>query len=251
MKLGVCGSGKSHLCSDIIITHLKNNASAKIVILAGNNLAIDSLAEKVLEKIPEVRLARPVSQKWVEHLPIRMAAEGVKFEKVEEAVAVLGSSIELVAMTADTALGVPNEAGPEADLILFDEAAMSFEAHNCYAIAPFFGPKTTTIFCGDIYQLKMLALSPHAKLLRIDVSPMQRLLELQPIYAMERNLNSKYPIAIYLTTCYRLPPEVTDLIGRFYPFKIYSKPDPKKNARYINLPNMPRGNIIFHPAKAK
>ena len=244
---GIVGAGKSSLLSHLIITLLKNDPLGKIVITSKNNIAIDSLLKKVLEKCANVNIIRYVSDTWGDHLTESLSLPGVKFVDLESALQAYRNKGQILALTADKTLKLKRFTGVVANLILIDEAAMSSEDHLPSVMTGFYKEgKTNTLLAGDVYQTGNLVLSDEAKILNMNVSMMERLVDTNLLYRKDKADRMKIPPIAYLTVTYRLPREIMRLIKPFYPFEIFAIPDEAKSGRFINLVNMPKGHVIYH-----
>ena len=248
---GCSGSGKSLALADLVITYLVNNPQAKIVIGSVNNAAVDSLLLKIISKCKQVKLVRPVAQQHRDGLPGPLAAPDVAMESMDDGLAVFRDR-NIMGLTVSKATGGRRSGGDyhtgiDADLIILDEAGSAGEYAAAGLIGGFINfSKTNVVLAGDIYQLPGLVMSPHAESLGMKVSTMERLLTENKGY-MEKSKYRDPPISIFKNS-YRGPEVITQLISSFYPHDLMPRPNPEKVNKFVNLPHMPKGHIIYHPS---
>ena len=248
---GCCGSGKSHAIADMVVTYLRNDPQAKIVIGSVNNAAVDSLLLKILKKAPGANIVRPVALQHKGSLPEKLASPDVAMDSMDEGLekfafcAIMGLTVSKA--TDGRKVGGIYHTGIDADLIVLDEAGTAGE----YATASFIGSfinysKTNVVLAGDIYQNPGLVMSPHAESLGMKNSTMKRLLTENKGY--RPNSNDRDPPVAWFKNCYRGPEVITELISNFYDQKLNAIPNEEKVNRFANLPHMPKGHIIYHPS---
>ena len=248
---GCCGSGKSHAIADLVLTYLVNDPQAKIVIGSVNNAAVDSLLLKILKKASDAKIVRPVALQHKGNLPEKLASPDVAMESMTDGMAVFPSrnimGLTISKATDGRKVGGKYHMGIDADLIILDEAGTAGE----YATAGFIGSfinygKTNVVLAGDIYQNPGLVMSPHAETLGMKNSTMKRLLKENNGYKENSN-DRNSPVSVF-NNCYRGPKVITDLISNFYNQKLIAIPNEEKVNKFVNLPHMPKGHIIYHPS---
>ena len=248
---GCCGSGKSHAIADLVLTYLVNDPQAKIVIGSVNNAAVDSLLLKILKKASDAKIVRPVALQHKGNLPEKLASPDVAMESMTDGMAIFPSrnimGLTISKATDGRKVGGKYHMGIDADLIILDEAGTAGE----YATAGFIGSfinygKTNVVLAGDIYQNPGLVMSPHAETLGMKNSTMKRLLKENNGY--KENSNDRNPPVSVFNNCYRGPKVITDLISNFYNQKLVAIPNEEKVKKFVNLPHMPKGHIIYHPS---
>ena len=249
---GCCGSGKSHAIADLVLTYLVNDPQAKIVIGSVNNAAVDSLLLKILKKATDAKIVRPVALQHKGSLPEKLASPDVAMDSLEDGLAVFPSR-NIMGITVSKAtdggrkVGGKYHTGIDADLIVLDEAGTAGEYDTAGFIGSFINyDKTNVVLAGDIYQNPGLVMSPHAESLGMKTSTMKRLLENNKGYK-ETSVDRDSPVSIF-NNCYRGPKVITDLISNFYKQKLIAIPNEEKVNKFVNLPHMPKGHIIYHPS---
>ena len=242
---GCYGSGKSHALASLVKAYILNHPKCKIVIGSANNGAVDSLLLKILDKVPKAKVLRYTAQRHTATLPAKLATERVLCADLKEAINRFARGAQVLGATVCKYSTQEEVSEIKADLIILDEAASTTELSAALILHGFADlSKTNLVLAGDVYQMPGLVWSEESRALNHEISIMKRLMSGDRTYRKQNQ--GAFPTILDLNESYRCPEPVTRILSDYYPDGVEPAPDPARARKYLNLPNLPKGHIIFH-----
>ncbi|TFK28523.1 RNA helicase [Coprinopsis marcescibilis] len=260
---GPPGTGKTITIVEAIRQVLKVNPSAKILACAPSNSAADLIAQRLCTKVgtstvgmdPNALFRMYAPSRNKEQAPTELRNHVYTTQDGHFSVPLMArmKSFRVVVATcvaASMAAGIGMPRGHFTHIFL-DEAGQATEPEAFISIKTMADPKTNIILSGDPKQLGPIIRSPIARILGLETSYLERLMNSDvyevgssndaPVVKLTKNFRSHHSIL-------KFPNE------RFYSGDLEPCADPAVTNSFLNspfLPNNPRFPVVFHAVSGK
>ena len=252
LLFGPPGTGKTVTLVEAILQLYYLQADSRILVAAPSNSACDLIAQRLLQHSDRLDMVRLNSMtRFTDHLPDDLQKISMPVDEVKEA-----SLKRIIIATCISAGNIYKLALRTSHFthVFVDEAGQAIEAEVILPIALSTGPGTQAVLAGDPFQLGPVIRNPQCEVLGLQVSFLERLMDLNIYERKEQFKENNYFDPILLTKLLRNYRSHTDLLVvpslLFYenelidcaPKSLVNRAIENVN---ITLPN-PKVPLIFH-----
>ena len=252
LLFGPPGTGKTVTIVETILQLYFLQEDSRILVAAPSNSACDLIAQRLLQHSDKLDMVRLNSlTRFINHLPEDLQRISMPVDEVKEA-----SLKRIIIATCISAGNIYKLALRTTHFthVFVDEAGQAIEPEVILPIALSTGPGTQAVLAGDPYQLGPVIRNPHCELLGLQISFLERLMDLDIYDRKEQFADNNFYDPILLTKLlrnYRSHPDLLVVPSHLFyeneliecgPKSLVNKAIENVN---ITLPN-PNVPLIFH-----